>query len=110
MSNPAQGVDLATLELAQAILAAQKLSEESFDSSKSEQMLLANPNADIRICQGISLYDACYQVGGKWAQPAYLLLTGTWNDATDWAKGVVLAADTAKAIADIEAITKGSAQ
>lgn len=73
-------------ELANAVLAAAKRYEDSFDHKAAVEAVAAGRFVDFRLYYGTTLLEACE---GPWQLAAHLLLRADWNGAIDWAKGAL---------------------
>jgi hypothetical protein len=79
---------LAHQELAQAIVKAAELREESFDHGRAAQAIAAGGLVDMESFYRVSLREACDADGANpfLSYPVYLLLANSWNQALDWAQ------------------------
>lgn len=73
------------MQLAQAVIAASTLREESYDHKAASEAdknhtRLVNYESFYRL----TLREACEQASKEFSEPAYLLLHGNWNEAIDW--------------------------
>ena len=78
----------AHVELANALLAAAKLREQSFNHGFAARMQAANQPCDFNQLYGLSIREAAEADGANpfLSWPVYLLLTNSWNNALDWAE------------------------
>ena len=80
----------AHMQLAQAVIAAATIREESYDreaANKSGKNLTRPVNYES--FYRLTLREACEQVSKEFSEPVFLLLYSNWNDAIDWATEVL---------------------
>lgn len=76
------------IPLAQAVQEIAAAREASFDKELAERQVKSQfGNADL--CYTLTLQQAAAEFGGEFARPAYLILSGNWNEGLDWANQVV---------------------
>lgn len=82
----------AHMQLAQAVIAASTLREESYDTAAAEAYTAEQEAVPIerRIMDyeqfyRLTLREACEQASKEFSEPVFLLLHSNWNDALDWA-------------------------
>lgn len=86
------------IALAECIRLAANIRESSYDHTKSAAMINGDPTMygyASELCYGKTLKQACEEAEASWAthkgwgEVTYMLLNQNWNEALDWANGVL---------------------